>query len=127
MSSMTTGMSMPSSTSSMSDGMMPMSNMMMVFFAATSTPLYSTAWTPSNLSQYAGTCIFLILLSVIFRALMAVRCNFTLLWVRWTRHNETAILHRAMDEAYLKHGGKPRPWRVNEAAARAVLDTTLAT
>ncbi|KAK3679544.1 hypothetical protein LTR78_001105 [Recurvomyces mirabilis] len=127
MSSMT-GMSMPSATSSTSSsmsGMMGMDSMMMVFFSATNTPLYSTAWMPNGTGQYAGACIFLIVLSLLFRGLMAVRCNFTLLWTRWTRHNETPMLHREEDEIYLKHGGR-RPWRINEAATRAILDTTLA-
>ena len=127
MSSMT-GMSMPSATSSTSggmSGMMGMDSMMMVFFSARNTPLYSSAWMPNGIGQYAGTCIFLIILSVVFRGLMAVRCNFTLLWTRWTRHNETPMLHREADEIYFKHGGR-RPWRINESATRAILDTTLA-
>ena len=45
----------------------------MTFFTSTATSLYSTAWTPSSTGQYAGTCIFLILLATIFRGLFALR------------------------------------------------------
>lgn len=43
----------------------------MVFVTSTSTPLYSMSWKPTNTGAYAGTCIFLILLAVIFRGLFA--------------------------------------------------------
>lgn len=42
--------------------------MNMVFFTSTSTPLYSDAWTPQSAGAYAGTCIFLIILAILFRA-----------------------------------------------------------
>ena len=45
----------------------------MTFFTSTVTSLYSAAWTPSSTGQYAGTCIFLILLATIFRGLFALR------------------------------------------------------
>ncbi|MCJ1329778.1 hypothetical protein MMC10_006458 [Thelotrema lepadinum] len=63
-------MSMPtdSSSSSMS---MPMSStgMNMIFFTSTTTPLYSSMWTPTSVGSYAGTCIFLILLAISLRGL----------------------------------------------------------
>ena len=46
-------------------------HMIMTFFAATNTPLYSLGWTPSSTGSYAGTCIFLIILAVLFRVLLA--------------------------------------------------------
>jgi hypothetical protein len=49
---------------------MTMSNMVMTFQSTTMTPLYSTAWTPSTQGQYAGTCIFLIVLAVLFRVML---------------------------------------------------------
>ncbi|ETN44397.1 uncharacterized protein HMPREF1541_10577, partial [Cyphellophora europaea CBS 101466] len=58
---------------SSSTPLMGMSSMAMVFFTSIHTPLYSSAWTPSNAGQYAGTCIFLITLAAIFRALLAIR------------------------------------------------------
>ena len=50
-----------------------MSTMMMTFTVSTTTPLYSNAWTPSTVGQYAGTCIFLITLAVISRLLAMYR------------------------------------------------------
>lgn len=50
---------------------MSMSLMDMVFFGSNRTPLYSSAWTPSSTGSYAGTCIFLVILAVIFRSLIA--------------------------------------------------------
>ncbi|CAK7236610.1 hypothetical protein SBRCBS47491_009697 [Sporothrix bragantina] len=70
-----TSMAMSTSTA-MSDSSsmaMDMSEMSMTFFYSLITPLFSTAWTPSNTGQYAGTCIFLIILAVIHRALVAFR------------------------------------------------------
>ena len=98
--------------------------MMMVFFSATNTPLYSTAWMPNRTGQYAGTCIFLIALSVIFRGLMALRCNFGILWARRSQQQRQGLITHDTDTEYLKQAR--RPWRVNEAASRAVLDTMLA-
>lgn len=45
--------------------------MMSAFYASTSTPLFSAAWTPENTGTYAGTCIFLILFAAFFRGLAA--------------------------------------------------------
>jgi hypothetical protein len=56
------------------------SPMIMIFNTVTNTPLYSTSWTPQSTGQYAGTCIFLILLASILRCLYALR---TVLEQRW--------------------------------------------
>jgi len=47
--------------------------MAMTFYTSTSTPLFSTLWTPASTGSYAGTCIFLIVLAVLFRGLLAVK------------------------------------------------------
>jgi hypothetical protein len=47
--------------------------MNMVFMTATNTPLYSNSWTPSSAGAYAGTCIFLIFLAVVFRAILTAK------------------------------------------------------
>lgn len=47
--------------------------MAMAFFTATNTPLYSKSWTPSTAGQYAGTCIFLILLAILLRAIFTAK------------------------------------------------------
>ena len=56
----------PSSSSSLTS-----SAMEMIFSQSTSTPLYSSLWTPSSTAAYAGTCIFLILLAAFSRFLLA--------------------------------------------------------
>lgn len=60
-----------SSGSSGGSDSMSMTTMEVVFFSSTSTPLYSSAWQPKSTGAYAGTCIFLIVLAVIFRSLLA--------------------------------------------------------
>ncbi|XPS72324.1 hypothetical protein M3J09_004489 [Ascochyta lentis] len=47
--------------------------MAMAFFTATDTPLYSEAWTPKNAGQYAGTCIFLIILAITLRGIITIK------------------------------------------------------
>lgn len=47
--------------------------MTMAFFTATDTPLYSMSWTPRTAGQYAGTCIFLIFLAVMLRAIFTAK------------------------------------------------------
>lgn len=53
--------------------LMTSEDMAMVFFQNMVTPLYSLAWTPNSTHAYAGTCIFLIVLAVIHRALTVFR------------------------------------------------------
>lgn len=72
------GMGGSSSSSSSGGGsMMPMT---MVFVTGHDTPLFSHAWTPKNNGQYAGTCIFIIVLGVIHRLLQAGK---TWMEARW--------------------------------------------
>ena len=49
------------------------STMTMIFTNAHDTPLFSSQWTPSSSGSYAGTCIFLIVLAIIARALVAFK------------------------------------------------------
>ena len=62
------GMGSTSTTSS--------SIMSMTFFTATNTPLYAESWTPSSAGAYAGTCIFLIFLAIILRAVFTAKSYF---------------------------------------------------
>ncbi|KAI1176240.1 Ctr copper transporter [Nemania sp. FL0916] len=57
----------------MDGGIETAEDMAMVFFNSMVTPLYSLAWTPNSSHAYAGTCIFLIVLAIIHRGLMAFR------------------------------------------------------
>lgn len=47
--------------------------MAMTFHTSNTTPLFSSAWTPSTSGSYAGTCIFLIVLAIIARLLLALK------------------------------------------------------
>ncbi|KAG0651555.1 Copper-responsive metabolite biosynthesis cluster D [Hyphodiscus hymeniophilus] len=131
--------------------MMSMSMMSMTFFTSTSTPLYSSMWSPTSVGSYAGTCIFLIILATVFRGLLAVRT--------W---KETAWMDAEFNRRYVVVTGKPpkaerissdsdskrmiltengveedvmvvkkrgmdtRPWRITTDPIRAVMDTVLA-
>lgn len=126
---------------------MPMGPMPMTFFTSTSTPLYSNAWKPSTTGQYALTCLFLVLLCIVFRCILAARCNLPQLLARRAsvRKDEAAKRLSACcgeeegGEMFDKPGhddieGERRGTRfgmkgcagVVEVALRAVLDTLLA-
>ncbi|KAA8900511.1 low affinity copper transporter [Sphaerosporella brunnea] len=138
-------MDMGSSSSSM------IMNMNMVFFTSTSTPLYSSHWAPKSLGQYAGTCIFLIVLGFIFRLLLAWK---QVQEHRWARRNSelaarfaasaAAAANTPSDESSVdekeKEKEKPvpaavpaaaegwggRPWRFSTDLPRAALTTVIA-
>ena len=71
----TAGMAMPTASESHDhmSSMMSSESMAMVFFQSTMTPLYSMAWMPASSGAYVGTCIFLIVLAVAHRILLAAR------------------------------------------------------
>ncbi|KAJ5203758.1 uncharacterized protein N7498_004637 [Penicillium cinerascens] len=73
----TSGMSGMSGMSSSSSG----SGMTMVFTDAHTTPLFSSAWAPSSSGAYAGTCIFLIVLAIIDRCLIAFKATMERQWL----------------------------------------------
>ncbi|KAF2213834.1 hypothetical protein CERZMDRAFT_38267 [Cercospora zeae-maydis SCOH1-5] len=99
--------------------------MEMTFFTSTATALYSNTWTPKSQGQYAGTCIFLICLGLIFRGVVALRYRFNALWTRSIQKQDTAMLRPKTDQ-HRDVRSSQRPWRINEAATRACLDTVLA-
>ena len=108
-------------------------------------------WSPTNVGEYAGTCIFLIILGIIFRGLLAVKA--------W---KEIAWLDAEFNRRYVSVAGKPtkaerissssdskrmiltengveedvmvvkkrsmgtRPWRITTDPLRAVMDTAIA-
>lgn len=49
------------------------------FFASTSTPLYIASWQPKTQTQYALTCLFIILLCVVSRGLQVVKRRLAIL------------------------------------------------
>lgn len=116
-----------------------MAEMPMTFFNSINTPLYTIAWKPATAPQYALTCLFLVLLCIAFRGLLAARCNLSSLLARTkTRQNATEELSccaeedgdvekHLRDETALRHkstGGSPS--KVAEVLLRATLDTSLA-
>ncbi|KAJ4317523.1 hypothetical protein N0V94_004899 [Neodidymelliopsis sp. IMI 364377] len=99
------GMDMDSS----SGGMMPMA-----FFTATNTPLYSAAWTPQNAGQYAGTCIFLIVLAIVLRGVFTVK-----------NYLEAKALETAMKRRYVVVAGeKAVAEQANDASSMTGILTT---
>jgi len=63
------------------DMSMDAESMAMTFFSNTLTPLFSKAWSPKTTGQYAGTCIFLIILAIVYRGLYAFRSRVENRWV----------------------------------------------
>jgi hypothetical protein len=128
-----------------------MSMLSMGFFTSTTTPLYSATWSPASTGQYAGTCIFLVILATIFRGLLAMKA--------W---KETAWLDAEFNRRYVTVAGKLpkseriasdsdskrmiltengveedvmvvkkrsmgiRPWRITTDPLRAAMDTVIA-
>lgn len=64
---------MDTSGSDSSMSAMSGTSMNMAFTTGHKTPLYSLDWTPSSKGGYAATCIFLIVLAIISRLLLAYR------------------------------------------------------
>ena len=133
------------------DMSMSSSHMMMTFFSSTNTPLYSNAWTPQNVGQYAATCIFLIVLAMAFRGLLAVKTWREAAWLdaelnRRYVHvagkgpaaerissdsdmKRMVLTENGVEENVMvvkKKGMATRPWRFTVDPVRAVMDTILA-
>jgi hypothetical protein len=70
--------------------------MAVVFTNTRNTPLFSSRWTPSSSASYAATCIFLIILSIISRCLVAFK---TYMEQRW--------LNAHLKRRYIVVAGKP--------------------
>ena len=66
--------------------------MEMVFVNSQSTPLFSKSWTPSTTGQYAGTCIFLILLAITARGLLAAKHVLELRWAAKARNRRYVVV-----------------------------------
>ena len=52
-----------------------------MFSTGPGTPLYSSKWMPMSISAYAGTCIFLVILAIIFRFLIAFKSVLEERWI----------------------------------------------
>ncbi|KAJ5742696.1 uncharacterized protein N7511_011097 [Penicillium nucicola] len=75
------GMDMGSSTSSSSSSSSMSTSMTMTFKNSHDTPLFSHTWTPSSSGAFAGTCIFLIVLAIIDRCLIAFKAVMEQHWL----------------------------------------------
>jgi hypothetical protein len=127
--------------------------MMSVFQTSMATPLYSTAWTPTNNGTYAATCIFLIVLGALFRGLLAAKWWQENRWLdrelnrRYVVVNGKAPLAENLSrDSLAKHGNvvlsengveenvvvvkkrtfSARPWRLSVDPVRAAIDTVIA-
>lgn len=129
------------------------SHMIMTFFSSTTTPLYSLGWTPSSTGSYAGTCIFLIILAVVFRILLAAKALMEEKWLdEEVNRRYVAVAGRGLmadrirngdvegdakslvisengveEEVVIvkKRGLVVKPWRWSVDAARAGMDVTI--
>jgi solute carrier family 31 (copper transporter), member 1 len=66
---------------SSSSDMSSMSMMSMTFFGGTGTSLYSNQFTPTTTGGYAGACIFLIVLTILYRSLFALKAMLEARWI----------------------------------------------
>ena len=73
--------------------------MAMVFTNSQSTPLYSTAWTPTSAGYYAGTCIFLIALASLLQGLFAFKAVLEQRWLARTRNRRFVLVKGQNTEA----------------------------
>lgn len=69
--------------------------MVMTFHTSPSTPLFTTTWAPSSSGAYAGTIVFLIVLGVIHRALVAHKAIQERVWL--ARDSQRSIIVASPD------------------------------
>ncbi|KAM7221034.1 Ctr copper transporter family domain containing protein [Rhypophila decipiens] len=144
------GMDHSSPSSSSSGGGHNMESMA-VFVNSMTTSLYSTNWTPSTTGQYAGTCIFLIALGVLFRGILAFKAWQEQRWLeaefnrryvvvngkpplaenvsRDSMSKNLVLSENGVEENVVvvqKRGATVRPWRLSVDPLRALLDTVIA-
>lgn len=128
------------------------SMMEMVFQTDQATPLFSSAWTPRSSGAYAGTCIFLVVLAVLARVLVAFKAAQENRWAAQdARRRYVAVQGKgplaeqiardpeAKTQVVLSENGveetvyvveegrhsSTRPWRFSVDPVRALLDTVI--
>ncbi|QPH18848.1 hypothetical protein C2857_003949 [Epichloe festucae Fl1] len=125
--------------------------MAMVFQTNNATPLYANSWTPRSAGAYAGTCIFLVVLAVAARLLLAARSIQEARWLDKDLQRRYVAAHgkiplsedisndpRAKQMTTLSANGveetvfvvarkgcEVRPWRFSVDPLRAVMDTVI--
>ncbi|KAI9163275.1 putative copper transporter crmD [Paramyrothecium foliicola] len=83
------------------DGMAGMSGMSMLFQTNLATPLYVSKWTPNSAGAYAGTCIFLVVLAILTRVLLAVKARME---ARWQEHESHRVYNSSNGDSPLVRG-----------------------
>jgi hypothetical protein len=66
--------------------------MSVVFTNAHNIPLYSKAWTPGTEASYAGTCVFLVILALILRSLLALKITLEHKWLARARNQRYVVV-----------------------------------
>lgn len=142
------------SSSGSGSGHEAMSSMMMamVFQTNKATPLYADSWTPRSAGAYAATCIFLVVLAVAARLLLAARSIQEARWLdkdlrrRYVAaHGKVSLAEEISNDPRAKQmtttlsangveetvfvvarkGCEVRPWRFSVDPLRAVMDTVI--
>lgn len=126
-------------------------HMMSVFQTSMSTALYSETWTPNSAGTYAATIIFLIVLAMIFRLILAGKAIAEARWLeaelkrryvvvqgkmpiseqvsRDSLSRKMTLTENGVEEDVMvvqKKSLHNRPWRISVDPLRALLDTLLA-
>ncbi|KAF5228547.1 hypothetical protein FAUST_11000 [Fusarium austroamericanum] len=139
-----------SGSSSHSDSHGSSTMMTMVFQTETRTPLYANAWTPNSAGAYAGTCIFLAVLAIIARVLVALKAVQEARWLdreaarRYVAVNgkiplseqiasspdarRMTLTENGVEETVVvveRKRAATRPWRFSVDPVRACLDTVI--
>ncbi|RSL73285.1 hypothetical protein CEP54_000499 [Fusarium duplospermum] len=124
--------------------------MAMVFQTERQTPLYSDGWTPESAGAYAGTCIFLVVLAIIARCLVAFKA---VQEARWLDHEAArryvavngklplaeqiasgpdarrmTLTENGVEETVVvveRKQAATRPWRFSVDPVRACIDTVI--
>lgn len=134
-----------SSSSSMSGG-----GHSTIFQSSIAATLFSNDWTTSSAGAYAGTCIFLIVLAIIARLLVALKATLEARWqsqaakrrfvavngktplaerISQDRESKQMILSEngVEENVYVveQKANQARPWRFSVDPVRAVLDTVI--
>ncbi|KAI1407754.1 Ctr copper transporter [Hypoxylon sp. FL1857] len=132
-------------------GMSHASVMHMVFQNSVTTSLYSDSWTPKTAGAYAGTIVFLIILGVAFRLLLAGKALAEERWLDAEMKRRYVVVQGKLPVAeqvstdslskrmtltengveenvmvVQKTKSHPRPWRMSVDPVRAILDTCIA-
>lgn len=125
--------------------------MQSIFQNSIATPLYSKSWTPTSTGAYAGTCIFLIILAVLLRGLLAAKNYLEAKWLdrelkrryvvvpgklplsqrasQDTLAKRVTLTENGVEEDVFVVGTKKptvRPWRLSVDPLRAFVDMVIA-